>query len=226
MRIPALIYAAGLGTRMKPLTNDRPKPLIRVAGKTLLDHAFSALNHTQISNIVINTHYKSEMIHATPFPRDVQFSHEKMLLETGGGLKQAISSLGGNPVVTLNSDAVWKGENPVSFLMKHWREDMDALLLVVKTDAAVGHVGTGDFNIDAETVLSNGTQTVYTGLQVIRTELFEKEEANVFSTRVVWEKMLARRTMHGVVYSGQWCDVGCPASIPLAEAMLQRKESR
>lgn len=221
-RFPALLYAAGIGTRMRPLTDDMPKPLITVGGKMLLDHAMGALHSEHVSHVVMNTHYLSDQLHALEYDRRVTFSNEVTLKETGGGLKQAHALLTSDPVITLNSDAVWAGPNPVDHLVPLWSEEMDGLLLLVPADRAAGHKGSGDFDIDGSGRLRRGTSTIYTGLQIIRTELFAAHPKDVFSTNEIWEMMLEKGTLYGAIYSGQWCDVGWPGAIKIAEELLEQ----
>ena len=214
-----LLFAAGLGTRMSPLTNTRPKPLVEVAGKPLLDHALAQCAGMKP---VVNAHYFAEQIHAHLEGTDVLVSDESdQLLETGGGLKRALPLLNSNPVFTMNTDAVWRGSNPVKSLQDAWRpEKMTALLLMIPTEQAVGHIGSGDFDIDAQGRLSRGNDYVYSGVQIIRTDGLATISKNAFSMWDLWEGMLANETMFGTIYDGQWCDVGRPDSIPIAEAML------
>lgn len=214
-----LLFAAGLGTRMAPLTNTQPKPLVDVAGKPLLDHALAQCAGLKT---VVNAHYFAEQIHAHLKGTDVLISDESgQLLETGGGLKRALPLLESNPVFTMNTDAVWRGSNPVQSLQATWRSmEMDALLLMVPTEQAVGHTGSGDFDIDDQGRLSRGNAYVYSGVQIIRTDGLTTISKDAFSMWALWEVMLANKTMFGTIYDGQWCDVGRPDSIPIAEAML------
>ena len=214
-----LLFAAGLGTRMAPLTNTRPKPLVEVAGKPLLDHALAQCVGLKA---VVNTHYFAEQIHDHLADKDVLVSDESdQLLETGGGLKRALPLLDSDPVFTMNTDAVWRGANPVQSLQGAWLpEEMEALLLMIPTAQAVGHNGSGDFDIDSEGRLSRGTDYVYSGVQIIRTDGLAAITEDAFSMWALWEDVLAKETMFGTVYDGQWCDVGRPESIPVAEAML------
>ena len=221
-RFPALLYAAGIGTRMRPLTDDRPKPLIIVGGEMLVGHAMNALRSDHVKHVVINTHYLADQIQSLDFDRKVTFSYEETLKETGGGLKHARALLASDTVITLNSDAVWVGPNPVDTLVPHWSGEMDGLLLLVPADRAAGHKGAGDFDIDGSGRLKRGTSSIYTGLQIIRTEVFEAHPKDVFSTNKIWEMMLEKGTLYGAIYSGQWCDVGWPGAIEIAKELLEQ----
>ncbi len=218
-----LLFAAGLGTRMAPLTDDRPKPLIYVAGRALIDHA---LSHCDGLRKVANVHYRADMIRAHLSHQDVLISDEtEKLLETGGGLRHALPLLDGNPVYTLNTDAVWTDTTALTTLAKAWRPDrMEALLLLVPTSHAVGHAGAGDFDMDTDGRITTGPGYVYTGAQIIRTDGLTEIEEGVFSMWALWKEMLARGTMFGIRYGGGWCDVGRPENIALAEDMLEGRD--
>ncbi|MEY3532096.1 MAG: hypothetical protein RI979_120, partial [Pseudomonadota bacterium] len=152
MTFPLMVFAAGFGTRMGALTAHRPKPLILVAGRPLIDHALDLADQAGAGPVVVNTHYLADQIARHLAGRPVTLSHEAdEILETGGGLRKALPQLGYGPVMTLNSDAVWTGQNPMSQLAAQWDpERMDALLLLLPVDKATGHKGTGDFLIGAD----------------------------------------------------------------------------
>jgi MurNAc alpha-1-phosphate uridylyltransferase len=216
----AMIYAAGFGTRMAPLTDDKPKPLISVAGRALLDHALDFANDLDCT---VNAHYHADQIKAHVAKRpNVAFIHETPdILETGGGLRNALPVLGDAPVFTMNSDAVWKGPNPFEVLQQHWRpEKMDALLLVIPLDCAVAHTGSGDFDLGTDGQLSRGGEMVYTGAQITKTDGLKLISETAFSLNLLWHEMAKVNRLFGVKYQGQWADVGRPESIQKAERML------
>lgn len=217
MPASVMIFAAGLGTRMGALTRDRPKPLVPVAGRPLIDHA---LDLTAGLRRVVNLHYRSDMLRAHLAGRDVILSDESnRLRETGGGLKHAAPLLS-DPCFTLNSDAVWTGPNPLTTLAAAWDASrMEALLLLLRPGSATGHTGTGDFTL-TDGRLRRGPGLVYSGAQIIRTAPVAAVAEDVFSLNRVWDGMIARGTLFGVVHDGGWCDVGRPDSIPLAETLL------
>jgi len=219
-----MIFAAGLGTRMGALTRDRPKPLIDVGGKALIDHAIELAAGVGLQQIVVNTHYKPDMIRVHLEGRGVLFSDEAdQILETGGGLSHALPLLGAGPVFTLNSDAIWQGPNPLAALKTRWDPtQMEGLLLLLPREAAIGHTGRGDFLVTQDGLLSRGPGLVYSGAQILRTEGLDEIPDKVFSLNKLWDRMIARNTLFGIVYTGQWCDVGRPESIPLAEAVLRQ----
>lgn len=216
----AMLFAAGLGTRMAPLTKDRPKPLIEVAGRALLDHALAQFSDQKI---VANTHYLADQIADHLHGSGVLVSDEsEKLLETGGGLKKALPLLGPDPVFTMNTDAVWAGENPVKALSRHWDAGaMQALLLLIPTGAAKGHAGPGDFNLEPDGRIVRGSHYVYSGLQIIKTNGLAAIDSDTFSLWELWTRMFEENAVFGAVYRGQWCDVGQPESIAIAEKMLE-----
>ena len=213
-----LLFAAGLGTRMAPLTNDRPKPMVEVAGRPLLDHALDLCGDLKI---VVNTHHFADQIERHLAGTKVSISDERdELLETGGGLKRALPLLGDGPVFTMNTDAVWRGANPIQVLKTAWQSNMDGLLLMIPRDHAIGHTGTGDFDTAPDGHISRGSDYVYSGVQIIRTDLLASISKSVFSMWDLWTPMLETNTLFGVSYDGTWCDVGRPDSIPVAEDLL------
>lgn len=220
----ALLFAAGFGRRMAPLTDARPKPLIEVGGTTLLDHAITLVEEAGIHRIVVNTHYLGHMIHDHLVGRDIAISDEaEQILDTGGGLRKALELLGDPVVITLNTDAIWSGENGLSTLLGEWQPDrMDGLLLLCEKDRALGHGGQGDFLIDADGRLTPGPGPIYTGLQILTTADLEARPVTAFSMWDIWREMMKRGRLFGVLHRGVWCDVGRPESIPLAEALLER----
>ncbi|MDE3240206.1 MAG: nucleotidyltransferase family protein [Paracoccaceae bacterium] len=216
-----MLFAAGFGTRMGALTATRPKPLVEVAGRPLIDHALDLASGAGVGRIVVNTHYLPDQIAAHLAGRGILLSHEPQILETGGGLKAARGLLDSAEVFTLNSDAIWAGPNPLALLRAAWRpEAMDALLLLVPPERARGHRGRGDFLCDAAGRLSRGPGLIYPGAQIIKTDAVAQVTKDVFSLNLVWDRLLARQRLYGLTYPGQWCDVGRPEGIAEAEALL------
>lgn len=217
-----MIFAAGRGTRMGVLTETQPKPLIEVAGKPLIDHALDLADAAGITKSVANLHYLPEQLAAHLAPRGVALSLETdALLETGGGLRRALPLLGPDPVFTINGDAVWTGPNPFDELAAAWEPDrMDALMLLVPRERAIGHRGAGDFYLQTDGRLERGPGLVYVGAQIIRTDGLGAVEDEVFSLNVMWDRMLAKGRLFGALHKGGWCDVGHPAGIIEAEALL------
>ncbi len=218
-----MLFAAGFGTRMGQLTQNRPKPLIKVADKALLDHSLELARAVSPKRIVVNTHYLGDQISDHLKADDVLISNEAPdVLETGGGLRHALPLLGHGPVYTSNTDAVWRGPNPFELLRDAWRpEDMDALLLCVPQHSAVGHKGRGDFIIAPDGHLTRGPGLIYGGVQILKTDGLAKVSEDAFSLNLLWNDMLNAKRLFGLEYSGQWCDVGAPEGIALAETMLE-----
>lgn len=218
--LPVLLFAAGFGTRMGPLTREKPKPMVKVAGLPLIDHALNLLTEANTAKVV-NLHYKAEILRDHLAGRDIQFSDESdAILETGGGLRRALPLLGKSVVATLNTDAIWQGVNPIETLMNAWRPEMEALLLTVPKDRAIGHKGAGDFIADTNGRLTRGAGEIYTGLQIVRTDDLVNIPEDAFSMNVLWNRIAERGGLYGASFSGRWCDVGQPESIALAEQML------
>lgn len=214
-----MIFAAGRGTRMAPLTDTMPKPLVPVAGRALIDHALDLVDG--IAPVVANLHYLADQLRDHLRGRDITLIHEPDLLETGGGLKNAAALLGAGPVLTLNSDAVWRGPNVLAQLAQGWDPDrMDALVSVVAPERAAGHAGAGDFMRDPSGRISRGPGLIYTGAQITKLDPVLAETETVFSLNTVWNALIAQGRLFGLPYPGQWCDVGRPSSIALAEQML------
>jgi MurNAc alpha-1-phosphate uridylyltransferase len=229
----AMIMAAGKGTRMMPLTADRPKPLVEVGGVALLDHVLDHLRAAGVGKIVVNAHYRADQIeahlaaHATDF--DVSISDERDLLrDTGGGLVQALPMISDDPFICVNADNWWTndGENAISRLMAHWdAARMDVLMLLVPLATAYNSQGIGDFNMDADGRLSRRVGDapapyVWTGIQLISKKLIIDPPSDVFSTNVFWDRAIAEGRCMGLVHEGMWFDVGYPAAIAATEERL------
>lgn len=221
-----MLFAAGFGTRMGALTADRPKPLIKVAGKALLDHALDQVTGAGVDRTVVNLHYKGDQIaaHLECRPNTALAWESAQILETGGGLRAALPQLGAGPIFTLNTDAVWMGPNPLVTLRERWDSaQMDALLLLAPPSQIKGFRGTGDFLLgpDGRIARANGAPGLaYLGAQVLLPRGIEAIEEQVFSLNILWDQMIADGRAFGVVFTGGWCDVGRPEGIIEAEAML------
>jgi N-acetyl-alpha-D-muramate 1-phosphate uridylyltransferase len=229
----AMIMAAGKGTRMMPLTADRPKPLIAVGGVALLDHVLDHLRDAGIGKIVVNVHYRAEQVEqhlaASAADLDVRISDERDLLrDTGGGLVHALPIISDDPFICVNADNWWTnaGENAISQLVAHWDDDrMDALMLLIPREAAHNSQGIGDFNMDAEGRLSRRqgdapATYVWTGIQMLSKRLIVDPPADVFSTNIFWDRAISEGRCIGIVHQGLWFDVGYPAAIAATEAKL------
>jgi MurNAc alpha-1-phosphate uridylyltransferase len=226
----AMIFAAGLGTRMGALTRDRPKPLLEVGGQTLLDHALGLVRDAGVARVVVNAHAHADQLeaHLARVATEAAVAREPVLLETGGGLKAALPLLGPGPVLTLNADMVWRGPNPLAALAAAWDPGrMGALLALVPREATIGHAGAGDFTRAADGRLARrgdapSAPFVYAGAQVIDPAALDAFPQGVFSLNGVWDALLAEGRLFGLVWPGRWVDVGRPEGLALAEAELAR----
>lgn len=231
----AMLMAAGLGKRMRPLTATRPKPLIRVARQPLLDHALDRIEEAGIRRIIVNVHYLPDAIEAHLAARarrtgaDYVISDERdKLLETGGGLVKALPLLGDKPFLCANSDNLWINGpfDAIAALAARWDDKvMDALLLMIPHARATGHSGLGDFHMDANGRLSRRRSGrvapfVFTGIQILSPRLIVEPPSDVFSTNVFWDRAIAEGRAYGMTHAGLWFDVGTPQAIPLVEAAL------
>ena len=230
----AFVLAAGLGKRMRPLTATRPKPLVEVAGKALIDHVLDRLRAAGVTKIVVNAHYLADALEAHLNARatdfDVRISDErKQLLETGGGLIQAEPMIDADPFLVVNSDNFWIDgpADTLHLLASLWREeDMDALLLLVPQARAGNHSGQGDFHMKADGRLVRREKGkvapfVYTGIQIVSKRLLRDAPEGSFSTNILWDRAIAEGRCFGAVHQGLWFDVGNPAAIKQTERALE-----
>jgi MurNAc alpha-1-phosphate uridylyltransferase len=221
-----MILAAGFGTRMGALTAEKPKPLIEVAGRVLLDHAIGVARAGG-GRIAVNAHYRAEQIaaHLARHHPDVALSVEvPAILDSGGGIKRALPHLTTDPIATFNADAVWSGPAPLSVLSAAWdKTRMGALVLLVPKARAIGRQGGGDFTPDAAGRLDwdrSEAGLIHTGAQLIAPALLANHPEEVFSLRVIWQGLIDQGRLYGITYPGHWADVGHPDGVTQAEAML------
>ena len=228
-----MIMAAGLGVRMRPLTNDRPKPLIEVGGRTLLDHAIDRFKAVGVRLIVVNVHYKADMIVAHLKKRtDVEIKiqdESAKLLDTGGALKKALPHFAGEPFLTYNSDSIWlegMGSN-LERLKRRWNDaEMDCLMLLAPTFSAIGYDDRGDFTMDANGRLARReSQRVapfgWPGVQIIHPRLVERGQGEVFSTNRLWDVAIEEGRLYGQRLEGKWMHIGTPEARLEAEEFLR-----
>jgi MurNAc alpha-1-phosphate uridylyltransferase len=231
----AMVMAAGLGKRMRPLTAMRPKPLVSVAGQTLIDHCLDHLKAAGVKKAVVNLHYLAAQLEAHLKNRaegiEIVISDErKQLLETGGGVVKALPLIDADPFFVINADNFWV-DGPVDtlrLLASHWNEaTMDALLLVIPHARANCHRGRGDFHMSAAGALKrrkpNGVAPfVYTGIQMVSKRLFAGDvPEGPFSTNILWNRAIEAGRCFGAVHQGLWFDIGQPENIAMTEALLE-----
>jgi len=227
----AMVLAAGLGTRMRPLTDDRPKPLVEVAGKALVDHALDRLVEAGVARAVVNVHHFGDAVEAHVKGRSapaVTMSDERdLLLETGGGMVRAADLLP-DPFFCVNSDNVWLDGPTDAFrqLSAAWNpERMDALLLVVPHVRAGNFRGKGDFHMDGRGRLTRRRSGriapfIFTGVQLVSKRLLRDAPQGPFSTNVLWDRAIEEGRLYGTAFHGVWFEVGDPGAIALTEAAL------
>lgn len=225
----AMVLAAGLGKRMRPITDTMPKPLVTIAGKTMLDHALDRLAEAGVADAVVNVHYLAGQIEARvagrTSPRITISDERALLLETGGGVKKALPLLGDEPFFHVNSDSLWseKGASNLAGMAAAWdAERMDMLLLLAEREGSVGFDGAGDFFRDAAGRLARrgkaaSAPLVYAGVAIIKPELFADTPDGPFSLNLLFDRCIARGTLFGHLLDGRWLHVGTPEAIPLAE---------
>ena len=219
-----MLFAAGFGCRMQPLTIDLPKPLILVAGQSLLDRTLALAHDAEISKVVVNTHYLGHKIRNHLQNRPVKTIHEPQILDTGGGLKNARPFFKEATALTSNGDAIWSGPNPFLALTLQWRDDCDALLLCAPVSQIHGRLPPGDFSISNDGKITRGGDWVYLGVQIIRLSTLNAITEKVFSLNVIWDLLMKRGTLYAAHYSGQWCDIGTPENIALGAAVLGKPD--
>jgi MurNAc alpha-1-phosphate uridylyltransferase len=230
----AMLFAAGLGTRMRPLTDHCPKPLVLVAGKPLLDYALERFEEHGIERVVVNTHYLAGQI-VTHLARrkhrcEVVLSHEATLLETGGGIVHALPALGNEPFFSANADAFWcdaQGSSALRALESQFaRADLDALLVMAERRASPGYHGPGNFSVaDDGSLRWDPDGHVFTGLQVLNPRWFADKPATPFSLRTLYQEATepsgVLRRVRGQMLNGRFMHVGTPAELNEVEAALR-----
>lgn len=230
----AFVLAAGLGTRMRALTDDRPKPMVRLAGRPLIDHVLDRLARSGITAAIVNVHYKADVLLAhlqdRTSPRITISDERDVLLDTGGGVVRALPHLGPQPFLIHNSDTVWRehGAANIDRLLSAWNPaTMDSLLLLAESARSIGYDGAGDFNIAPDGRLSRrakGTTAryVFAGVSIAHPRLFENAPTGAFSLNVLWDRAILTGRLHGIVLDGLWMHVGDPEALAQAEELLAR----
>lgn len=228
----AMILAAGKGMRMRPLTLEKPKPLLEVGGKPMLDHVLDACVAAGVARGVINSYYKGAMIEAHVAARQdmaITLSREDELLDTGGGVKRALPHLGTDPIFVINSDLPWQ-DGPVPALQRLAKAfdptKMDALLLLMPLGQARGFKNAaGDFFMDADGRLRRfGTQPprpyVFVAVQIIKPELYLSVAAKIFSNNLLWDEAESKGRLYGLVHDGACFHIGTPQDFNEANQLL------
>jgi N-acetyl-alpha-D-muramate 1-phosphate uridylyltransferase len=230
----AMVLAAGLGTRMRPLTNDRPKALVEVGGKPLIDHMLDRLAAGGVTRAVVNLHAFADRLEAhlraRTAPPALTFSDERaQALETGGGLKRAIPLLGSGPVWVANIDTIWieHGASAVGAVAELWDPArMDVCLLLARTDSSLGFHDTGDVFLEPDGRVrfkqpEERAPYVYVGVHITDPAIVADGPDAPFSLLPIWRKLADRGRVFGVAPPGQWMHVGDPGALAAAEARLR-----
>jgi N-acetyl-alpha-D-muramate 1-phosphate uridylyltransferase len=232
----AMILAAGFGTRMRPLTNTMPKPLVKVAGKSLIDYAVDRLREVDVQTVVVNGHYLADQIEGwskkIATPRTIFSSETDAILDTGGGIARALPLLGTDPFFVMNADCFWvDGEVPALQRLKQaWDDaDMDCLLLLCDPARTTGYDGKGDFIVGEDGHIKRYRQPedpilpVYIGGYLVHPRLFKNAPPGAFSMHVLWRQAISSGRLFGLAHDGHWLHVGTVDAISEAEAFLRRR---
>jgi MurNAc alpha-1-phosphate uridylyltransferase len=233
----AMVFAAGLGERMRPLTLDRPKPLLEVGGRALIDWTLDRFAAAGVRNIVVNTHYKPDMLERHLSKRtdpDIRISHEPERLETGGGVVRALPLLGQEPFFVANSDTVWlDGPTPALARLAHaWDPDrMDVLMLLMGAARCDFPESVGDYMMDPAGRLTRRPERriapyVYAGLHIAHPGIFAKAADGRFRLNLIWNAAEAEGRLFGLVHDGAWFHVGTPESLATADEQLDPRNAR
>ena len=229
----AMVLAAGFGTRMRPITEHTPKPLIPLCGRSLIDHGIDRLVAVGVKRVVVNTHYKAPMMaeHLTQ-RRDVEIvlSHEETLLDTGGGVKNALKHLG-EAFYVMNADVFWlNGRTPaLTRLARAWDPArLDALMLVQRTTSAIGYDGIGDFAVDPLGHVRRRAERevvpyLFAGIEVLSRRFFDGSPDGVFSLNPLWNKAIASGRLAAIIHDGEWFHVGTPQGLAASEDRLTER---
>lgn len=233
----AMVLAAGRGTRMRPLTEHTPKPLLPLGGRPLLDHALNRLAEVGVETVVVNAFWQAERLAthlqrraASGLPPHTVLRRETELLETGGGVRAALDQLGQDPFYVINGDAFWlDGPLPALHrLAEAFDESVDGVLLVHRTFQVHAEVGLGDFAVDKWGGLRRRAERevvpyIYAGLQLIRPELLAGTPEGPFSMNLAWDRALAENRLRAVVHDGLWFHLSTPPDLAEAESVLQAR---
>lgn len=231
----AMVLGAGMGSRMRDLTREIPKPMVTVGGRALIDHVLDRLGSAGVTDAVVNVHYKADVLEAhlkkrTTTPHVIISDERHELLDTGGGIRRAQTHLGEDPFIIHNSDSIWhEGEGcALQKLAQSWNpKTMDTLLLLADPKTTLGYDGAGDFILASDGTLtrhrsnaqSDGEQSyVFTGVSIAHPRLFENAPNGAFSLNVLWDRAIAVGRVYGVLLDGQWMHVGTPEAVAEADA--------
>jgi MurNAc alpha-1-phosphate uridylyltransferase len=227
----AMVLAAGLGTRLRPITDTVPKPMVKVAGRPMIDTVLDRLEAAGVEEVVVNTHHLAEVIRdhlaGRTRPR-IRFSHEDPILETGGGIKKVLPFFAGEPFYSVNAKIVWLNGRTDALLRlaEAWDDaDMDMLLLLQPTASAVGYDGPGDFVIDQEGRVRRRREWevapfLFSGIQLIHPRVFENSPDGAFSMNVLYDRAIEAGRLFALRHDGEWFHVSTPQHLVEVESHL------
>jgi len=229
-----MILAAGFGSRMRPLTDDRPKPMVELAGRPMIDHVLERMQRAGIERAVVNLHYQADVLQShletRRQPPQIRFSCERdAILDTGGGVRRALPLLGEAPFLLHNSDSVWleNGHDNLARLLAAYDPDaMDCLLLIADAATSLGYHGKGDFFIQPDGRLrrrgpEETCPNVFTGVSIMHPRLFADSPEGKFSINILWDRAMEQGRVYGAAHKGKWMHVGDPAALQQAEEVMK-----
>jgi N-acetyl-alpha-D-muramate 1-phosphate uridylyltransferase len=233
----AMILAAGLGTRMRPLTDDRPKPLVQVAGRALIDHVLDRLQEAGVEQVVVNVHYCADMLEShlagRRMPRITVSDERARLLDSGGGVKKALPHLGGAPFFVLNADSIWQehASNLTRLASRFDETRMDALLMLAPSVGSLGYDGSGDFDLGSAGHLlrrreGHAAPYVYTGAAILAPAALDAFNDTIFSLNRLFDRAIASERLYGLPLEGRWMHIGTPEAVQEAEACILSAKPR
>jgi N-acetyl-alpha-D-muramate 1-phosphate uridylyltransferase len=232
-----MVLAAGLGKRLRPVTDTLPKPLVKIGGKPMIDWGMDCLEEAGVTKAVVNVHYLADQVEAhlaeRTCPRIVFSDERDTLLESGGGIIKALPLLGDGPFYLVNSDTFWlEGEkaNLIQLAEMFNSDSMDMLLMLVTPEQATGYEGKGDFSMDSNSRLrrplpDETVPYVYAGAAIIHPRVFKGATAEPHSLNRQFNEAIAHGRLFGMPMQGQWLTVGTPESIPAAEAVVRNSKT-
>ena len=228
----AMVLAAGFGKRLRPITEKIPKPLVQVHGRSLIDRTIDRLEDAGVTKVIVNIHHLGEQISTHLGKRkspEIIFSPEEEILNTGGGIANALPLLGEEPFFACNADTLWLNgtQDALKRMIDLWDGDkMDSLLMLHSTVEAYGYSGQGDFCADPSGLLARRPENevspyLYTGVQILHPRLFDSVNDGVFSMNLLFDEAIENERLYGMVHDGEWFHVGTPEGLADAESYMQ-----
>lgn len=223
----ALILAAGLGTRMRPLTDDRPKPMVEVCGKPIISYILDMVKRAGCNNIVMNIHYKPEkLLDYTKInhPEILISDETDNLLDSGGGIVKALSKIENEDFFVINADCIWLGSNPLIDMNNFYKkETMDIVKLLFPAQKAIGFDEVNIYSLNEGHIIreQKSASHSFTGVSLLKKSLFKDYNVEAFSVRKIWDKVFSEKRIFGIEHNGDWLHIGTPEGVKQAEVFLQ-----